>query len=153
MIKEILDNSTCAKCRICCSFVEDDAWETPVFTSTKIDYNKSWFKCIGNGSHTLKLSFADEKEIKLCPYLDENVGCTLNEDDKPIDCKMWPLRVMRKEDNIYLTLAPFCKGLSSKDISEVKRLLDNGLRQRIREVIVDDLVKEYDESYIIIEKL
>lgn len=152
MLKEILDKSTCSKCRICCSFVKDDAWETPVFTSEKIDYKKPWFKCIGENSHTLKFSFKDEKEIKLCPYLDENTGCILKEDEKPVDCKMWPLRVMKKDGDLYLTLAPFCKGITVEHIPKIKNMLDNGLREKIRENLVNDMIKEYEKEYIIIEK-
>jgi hypothetical protein len=31
MLKKILNPKSCEKCQICCSFVETDAWETPVF--------------------------------------------------------------------------------------------------------------------------
>lgn len=153
MLKEILDKNTCAACRICCSFVEADAWETPVFTSAKIDYNNPWFKCIGKNSHTLKFFFENDKEIKLCPYLDEKTGCTLKGEEKPVDCKMWPLRVMKKKGELYITLAPICKGVTAEHIPKLKEMLDNGLREEIMKNLVDDMVKEYEEEYIIIEKI
>lgn len=152
MLKKILDKSTCAKCRICCSFIKADAWETPVFTKTDFDYSKKWFKKYGCNSHTLKLDFKDETEIKLCPYLDENTGCTLSEADKPFDCKIWPLRLMKKNDRLVIALAPICKGLGIKDIKKINTLLDSGLYEEIMKHAEEaDIIKEYDEDYILIK--
>lgn len=150
MLKSILSPNTCAKCRICCSFVSADAWETPVFTSNSIDYNKKWFKRYGNKSHTLHFFFENDTEIKLCPYLDENSGCVLSEEDKPFDCKIWPIRVMRKDDKIIIALAKICKGIGVGDIEKVKNLLEESLYDKIlKEIkIHPDIVKEYSDEYI-----
>lgn len=152
MLKKILDKSTCAKCRLCCSFVKSDAWETPVFTKTDFDYNENWFKKYGYNSHTLKLEFKDDAEIKLCPYLNENTGCTLSEADKPFDCKIWPLRLMKKNGRLVIALAPICKGLGEKDITKINELLDSGLYEEIMKHAGEaDIIKEYNEEYILIK--
>ena len=152
MLKKILKEDVCAKCRICCSFVESDSWETPVFTSDNIVYDKN-FKEYGK-YHTLNFHFKDDKQILLCPKLDENTGCVLNDEDKPFDCKIWPLRIMKMNDKIVLALAKVCNELKIEKKEKIIEILDEGLRNEILKRIEDeDMVKEYDSSYDIIEVL
>lgn len=152
MLSKILNNKACAKCRICCSFVEADVWETPVFTSDNIFYDEN-FKEYGK-YHTLNFKFKDNKEILLCPMLDEGSGCMLSSNDKPFDCKIWPLRIMRMNGQIVLAIANICKELSIDDKEKIVEVLDEGLRKEILHRIEDeDIVKEYDSSYDIIEVL
>ena len=151
MLGSILNKSTCAECRICCSFVESDAWETPIFTNNDFDYNEEWFNMYGERSHTLSFSFKHDREIKLCPYLHEKTGCSLKDKDKPFDCKKWPLRLMRKEGEIVIALSPICKGLGVKDIPKIKELLNNGLRESIMTHAGEsDLIKDYREDWIVL---
>lgn len=151
MLKKILNEKTCANCQICCSFVKADAWETPVFYEEELDYNKDWFKKYGKCSHTLKFDFKDDKEIKLCPYLNQKSGCTLSEEEKPFDCKIWPLRLMKTDDKVVIALSPICPGLPVSKIEEIRKLLDEGLRDKIMEKAkVPDLVKEYEKNWTIL---
>ena len=37
MLHNVLTHETCAKCRICCSFVKEDAWESPLFSKEDME--------------------------------------------------------------------------------------------------------------------
>ena len=46
MLHNVLTHETCAKCRICCSFVKEDAWESPLFSKYEKNVNKKVDKII-----------------------------------------------------------------------------------------------------------
>lgn len=140
MLKSVLSGEQCAKCRICCSFVESDAWEAPTLINpvTKEKYRAEY-------------SFKSGDEILLCPMLDDKKGCTLG-DDKPFECKIWPLRAFMSEGEIKIGISKMCPAFSPEDDCKLKKLLDEGLYERILEECKrsPEVIREYDSEYRII---
>lgn len=120
MLGSVLSKEKCAECRICCSFVKEDVWEAPTLTnpSTKEKYR-------------VEYKFKDDKEILLCPGLDEKSGCMMGK-DKPFECMIWPLRPFMKEDGkIGVALAKICPSFSEKNEDKLISLLEKGLYEKI----------------------
>jgi len=103
LLLPILTPDQCSGCKFCCSFAEFESWETPLFFSSEIKSLRQKFgdfpvKKVGS-SYTLDFSDFYEthgkKAYAPCPFLNSMTGCQLNDDEKPFDCKIWPLRIMR----------------------------------------------------------
>lgn len=135
MLKSVLKGEQCASCKICCSFVRNDVWEAPEFTKDRLNEN----------------AFKDEDEILFCPALDRSKGCTLGE-DKPFDCKIWPLRPFMIDGKLKIGVANICPAFKPETDYRLKELLENGLYDTIVEMIGKDdtLVKGCTEGYRII---
>lgn len=136
MLKSVLTGEQCARCRICCSFVREDVWEAPEFTKDKLN----------------EKAFKDEKEILLCPALDSSKGCTLG-DDKPFDCKIWPLRPFIIDGKVKIGVANECPAFNEETDYKLKELLEGGLYDTIVEMIEKDdtLIKNYTNDYRVIK--
>lgn len=105
-------------------------------------------------SHLYKTT--DPAEEVPCPFLDTSRGCTLPEDDKPFDCKIWPLRLMRTDEsgkNLAVCLTPTCPAVNEVPAENVNALVKSGLGDRIFEQgeIEPYMIKDYREGFIIIE--
>ena len=73
-----------------------------------------------SGVRKIKPQFDDE-ELFCCPALCET-GCILG-DSKPFDCRIWPLRVMRFNEILVLTLSPFCPATNKKTLSVIQNFI------------------------------
>ena len=130
MLKKILSKDTCANCRICCVFDNDDLWELP---------------------GEIEKPQQSEDGLYYCPKLSEK-GCTLG-DKKPFECKIWPFRVMEYKGNLVITLSPVCDSLYKKPLNELMEFLKN---DRLYELIfktakqLPDIVKPYVNGYPIL---
>lgn len=153
MISKALDKSTCAECRFCCEFDKTDSWEIPiVLPSVAKRLEKKKVKVVKDkGCFTFDLEFTGD-EVKKCPFLGEK-GCVLDEEEKPFDCKIWPLRVMDKDGEIFISLAKSCPAFSSDD--EKIKLLAEELSGKITDYIRENplSVKKYSNDYKILKKL
>ena len=107
MLSKILSKEECAKCRICCCFDSYDIWETPYISQTlasKIlqEYTPKQ-EFIKKENHFLfKMDKEQNADLYYCPMLDNEKGCILG-DDKPFDCRIWPLTKTANElaDQIF----------------------------------------------------
>ncbi|MCR4790179.1 MAG: hypothetical protein K5839_03775 [Treponemataceae bacterium] len=105
MLSKILSKEDCANCRFCCSFRRQSLWESPFKLSASYQTQ-------------------DENEEIPCDYLDKKSGCTLTDENKPFDCKIWPFRVMKDDDEIFITMATTCPALQKKSEKEIKDFLE-----------------------------
>ena len=109
MIRKILSHDTCAQCRLCCTFVESDKWEIPLFTGKSETETAEGFapvrKIPGTQSCVFDMKFNGD-EIIYCPAASDH-GCVLG-DKRPFDCKIWPFRVNKLNDMYVITLSPVC---------------------------------------------
>ena len=137
MLKSVLTKEQCAGCRICCSFTMEDVWEAPVLTNfqTKEKYRAEY-------------NFKTSEEILLCPMLNEKEGCILG-DNKPFECKIWPLRVFRDENHIKIGIAKICPAFSEQSDEKLIELLRGGLYDAINEECKrnPEIVKESADGY------
>lgn len=169
MLSEILKKEDCAACRFCCSFRRQSLWETPIFTlentesieaDQKLDASvlqKFSFENNTYARYDLSNNYKtdDSEEEAPCPYLSTN-GCILDANEKPWDCKIWPLRVMRKTDGaLVIALTPTCPSVNKIDIEKVREFVNEKLADSLFEYVNDHsfLIKQYHEGFpILVEK-
>lgn len=165
MLSKILNKEDCAKCRFCCSFRRKSLWETPLFTKENIEAIKGNENLddsclLVNDSpkgiyarYDLSNCYKtdDSKEEVPCPYLGEN-GCVLSDNEKPWDCKIWPLRVMRKSRELVVALTPTCPEINKLEFEKVREFVEKELKSGLLEYAKEHefLVKEYKEGFKII---
>lgn len=171
MLSKVLKKETCADCRFCCSFRRESLWETPLFSMDTVEKLK---KNDGEGGKEKKNLFIIEKNqegsygrMKLdnqyktdnpdeevpCSFLDSNKGCTLSDEDKPFDCKIWPLRIMEKDNQWVIALTPTCPAINKVDIETMRALVDNELGQIIYDYAKKNkfIVKQYKQGFPILK--
>ena len=85
--------------------------------------------------------------------MDEHKGCELNAEEKPFDCSIWPLRIIRVEDKLKVALTPTCLAINKVPLEKVKTLVKRELGQKIHEQaqLHPDMVKEFKKDFIILE--
>ena len=168
MLSGILKKEECAACRFCCSFRKTSLWETPIFTKENIDAIKanpnldsdvlieSEIEGLINATYDLSNNYKtdDPNEEAPCPYLSET-GCILSSEEKPWDCKIWPLRVMKLSGGeIVIALTPTCPEINKIDTEEVRNFVNESLRDDLFEYAEKHpyLIKEYKEGFPILER-
>lgn len=158
MLSKILSREECSKCRICCQFDDSDLWETPVIYNDiadsilKINPKQEFLETDINDHNKIRvLKLNKENELYPCTMLDKDKGCMLSSEDKPFDCKIWPLRVMKKDDSIVITLSPVCPVVAEKPIEDVKNVVNE-----LSDLIFDqarlhpEIIKDYIDGYKIL---
>ena len=155
MLSKVLDKSTCAKCKFCCGFDKEDSWEIPVISEKLAKQLKAQGGKVTdvNGCFKFDLEFEND-EVKYCPFHSTKTGCTLNDKEKPFDCKIWPLRVMKKDDKNFLTIAKTCPAFSNGK-NELLQLVKDGLLEDIKDYISKNpyLINDLKEDYEILLEL
>lgn len=153
MLGEILSKNDCAKCRICCGFVESDKWEIPlIFREIKDKVEeKLGFELEKRGEeYVLPMKF-DGVNVVYCPAVSEN-GCTLGE-LKPLDCAIWPFRVNKLGDFRVITVSPVCESVSRLPLKTLCEFLkkDNFAEKLFAAAkLHPDMVKPYISGYPIL---
>ena len=164
MLSTILSKSDCAECKFCCSFKRTSLWETPVFEKALVEKLKSLFPHVkfvpvsaSSSSFTYDISMnyktSDPAEEAPCPFLDRHRGCMLPPQDKPFDCKIWPLRAVKlpadaaKPPRLAVALTPTCPAINRQPLQKVRELAQNGLGKTILDYAAKnpDIIKEYSE--------
>lgn len=148
MLKKILSPKTCGKCRVCCVFDHDDVWEIPLISPLlhkNISEKHPELSMIPRkNSYVFDMKFKDNG-LTYCPALSDT-GCTLGE-NKPFDCRIWPLRAMKKGDDTVITLSPVCEHVKSDD-KAVKELAEELAPVIFEEADNNpDIIKDYIAGY------
>ena len=162
MLSEVLSKSTCAECRFCCSFRRCSLWETPLFLPEVVENYEGEDRrfCIeekdgyafGRMELTHKYQTACEQEEAACSFLDPQKGCVLSDEEKPFDCKIWPLRIMNKDGKLFIALTPTCPSINKYPIEKMEALVRGGLDKKIFDYAKEHpfIVKEYKEGFPIL---
>ena len=161
MLSPVLSKEECARCRFCCSFRRQSLWETPLFDAETVGklselYPEARFKPRGD-AFTIDIDDGyetdDPEEEALCPF--NKGGCILGADDKPFDCSIWPLRVMRYSGGLAICLTPTCPVISGKPISVMQELADGEVGGRIAEYAEKHpfIIKDYKEGFPVLRMI
>ena len=158
MLSKILSRKTCAACKFCCSFRRQSLWETPLFPPEVVEKlsKPNEYGVVGefrDGQIILGgYRTADPEEEVSCTFLNPERGCILKPEDKPFDCSIWPLRIMRKDGELVIALTPTCPSIGATPRPELIELVKNGLGETILEYAKAHpyIVKEYREGFPII---
>lgn len=151
MLKKILNQSSCAECRMCCIFDRYDVWETPVFTPEIRDIileSKPDTQFVPkDGGYIFKVEKFSDEGLFSCPALTEN-GCMLG-DGKPFDCRIWPYRIMEISGRRAITIASICGELYNRPLSQLVEFLKGGTADEIFKYADShpEIVKPYYEGY------
>jgi len=167
MISDFIKKEDCRSCRFCCVFRRKSLWEVPKhqkyikdkypagFDGKPVRYKEfdtpsgSWV--ITDLSDKYKTD--DPEEEAPCPFLDPDRGCALPDEDKPFECKAWPLRYMRMEDNsLKVTLTPTCPAPGLKDTAALKKKSSQSWEKAFEEYAAQNpyIINEYRDGYIIL---
>ena len=153
MLSPILAKSTCASCKFCCSFRRTSLWETPVIPAADLPKLQALnpqarFRPAGKDSFTFDLSdcykTTDAAEEAPCPFLDPRRGCTLPQELKPFECKIWPLRAVKSQGGLAVALTPTCPAINKVPLEKVRDLAASGLGRQILDYAAShpDILKE-----------
>ncbi len=153
MLKKILDQKSCADCRICCGFDESDKWEIPLVFDDLRAYLSERYPDVtltprGN-EHVFEMQF-NGNEVIYCPMLSET-GCILG-DNKPFDCRIWPFRVNDLGGRRVITLSPVCPTVSELPLKALTEFVQGEFAQLLFSTAKahPDMVKPYIEGYPIL---
>src|SRR5574344_2236452 len=164
LLLPILSPSQCSSCKFCCSFAEFEAWEAPLFSKERVEeltkkYGSFSTKSVGNAftldftEYYKKHSDTKHNAYAPCPFLSDH-GCILTDEEKPFDFKIWPLRIMRMEnDKIVLALTPTCDAINKLPIEDIKYFVKTS---RIMDCIADkaatmsEIIKNYRKGFPIL---
>lgn len=111
-----------------------------------------------DGSYTFKLPFktTNDDETANCPVLDPIYGCRLPREQRPFECRLWPLRVMRLSTGMaVLGCYDACPALDAATFEK----LSNYAHAALRSTIIDyakrfpQTIRPYDCHYRILENL
>lgn len=169
MISKVLSKDKCKNCQFCCVFKRESLWELPVFPEEVYERiiaddeaKKEDFEIVlidGMAFARMKLEDKyktdDPEETVPCLFLDENSGCTLDNDDKPLECKIWPLRVMDKDGKLVVAFETICPELGEAPSEELKKLANEEIGEDIREYALKYpfIAKPYDERFPVLLEL
>ena len=160
MLSKVLTKAACAECKFCCSFRRQSLWETPLFPMETVEkYGAEGIRFLNCGEGDARYGRMDlegnyrtkdsEEEVP-CSFLDVKRGCILSEEDKPFDCKIWPLRIMRKQDGeLVIALTPTCPEIGKQPPKIMEDLVRNGLGEKIYAYAAEHpfIIKEYKEGF------
>ncbi len=161
MLEKILSPEKCAGCRNCCVFYEKSRWEMPMVSERKAKLIRSFlndadavsYQAEGMGyrlkSVIREIRPSRNAEEYRCAALDENRGCTLPPELKPIECSLWPIRVMNDSGRIYITLAPSCHAVDDDFRRKAIELLNGSLKEALIELINSGkhIIRPFESSY------
>lgn len=153
MLKNILSSESCAACRVCCGFVEDDKWEIPLIFG---EFREKTEEALGvklkprDGEYVFDMKFDGDKLV-YCPAASEH-GCTLGE-LKPFDCLIWPFRVNKLGDMLVITVSPVCETVSALPVRALSEFVNaDNFSQKLFDAARKHpgIVKPYIDGYPIL---
>ena len=157
MLSSILSKKDCAACKFCCVFDKTDFWEIPLFDLEAVNFLQApdcnvEFEQIGKKYRLIPKFNSDG--LYYCAALSNN-GCVLSNELKPFDCKIWPFRIMKKDDSIYLTLSDGCQVINEIDNVHLNSFINDGFGDIISSYLSQnrEMVKTYVDGYRLIKKL
>ncbi len=157
MLTGIFSPSKCAECKLCCNFHRSSAWETPALEPELIFHLHEL--CIplikredGTTSFYLDFKTDSSDEVANCPMLDPNSGCMLPREMRPLECRIWPVRLMKKSGTNVIGIYRNCAALNKQAFEELKSAVLNELLPIILEYSrrCPQAIREYDPAYEII---
>lgn len=155
MLSGLLGKEECKNCKYCCGFDKSDFWETPAFSEKAVEKIRksspeTSFSKYGN---MYKWSAGDFEGIKKCPALTEN-GCSLGDEEKPFECKIWPFRLMKLSDNsLCIAVSSECKTMMGKPLGEIRNFLYDKLDPTFLFEMArkyPEIVRNYDGTYCLL---
>lgn len=158
MLKDILTSENCKSCKFCCSFRRQSLWETPLFSlleknNLEKKFSSSKFKNVFQDIYTINLDSEyktdSSEEEQICYFLDKDKGCLLSSEEKPFDCKIWPFRVMKKNDDLLIALTPTCPTVNKYSLDFLKSFVEKNIAFEVFDYAKKNpyVIKNYREDF------
>ena len=163
MLSSVLKKETCAQCRFCCSFRRTSLWETELFPMefvekyqgrARFDIREIRGMRCGQLHLIDQYQTEDPDEEVPCTFLNGQAGCTLSEEEKPFDCRIWPLRVMETNGHLAVTLELTCPAINQVGQDRMRELVKGGLGEKIYAYAHTHpfIVKELTEGFAVLDE-
>ena len=134
MLKEIFSPSDCAVCRLCCNFHPSSVWESPFIPETqarRLEREGIPMERRETGGWSFRFHFEADEAVN-CPKLDPAHGCTFpNNDEKPFECQIWPLRLMGEGGRLLLGRYRDCPALTGDRAERLDRFARGALLETL----------------------
>ncbi len=154
MLKDIFTPSDCARCKLCCNFHRDSAWESPFLPeelARRMRQEEIEVEKRKEGGWSFVYHFRGSEAIN-CPKLDTNRGCTLSPEDKPFECRIWPLRIMKKDGLLTIGKYRSCPAIEGEKGLKLNRLVQDQLIDCLLNFVRQnpEAVRPFSSEYIIL---
>ncbi|MDE6088009.1 MAG: hypothetical protein K2G25_06445 [Oscillospiraceae bacterium] len=150
MLKKLLTQNTCAKCRQCCIFSNYDVWDLPVLSGEIREQCRTVlpeleFISKGTESYLFRIKKTDPDGLFACPVLDLENGCLLG-DQKPFDCQIFPFQIVRIQNRNAIVLSRLCDSMMNTPVRKLTDFLEQELAQKIFSYAQEhpDVIRYYD---------
>lgn len=157
MLNGLLSKEECASCRLCCTFGSYNAEGTPTVTAEvkeliRREYLPEQKFAPKGGAFVMHMLPEPDPDLCTCPLLDKSCGCIMG-DDKPFECRIWPVQVMKRGNSLVLTVSPLCPVMKQKP----RELIAEKCRELAPLVFAEaaacpELVRPYTEGLEIIQE-
>lgn len=157
MLTGIFTPTDCAVCKLCCNFHHSSAWETPALAEEQIFLLQEL--CVplekrADGTTSFYLHFETESqdEVANCPMLNPSSGCMLPREQRPFECRIWPVRVMKQNSTLVVGIYEKCPALANGGFEKLKEHTLEKLLPQILDYARRHprAVREFDSAYKII---
>ncbi|MHC9061522.1 phosphatidylglycerol lysyltransferase domain-containing protein [Nitrospira sp. CMX1] len=164
-LPQVVPGSACFRCDVCCRFPEADSFLRPYFTDHEITQAvahglpSAWFP--NKSGSQINLVKSSDGEGYLCPAFDAQSGRCGMYEQRPLDCRLYPLALMWDESgqDVLLgwdTKCPFMRDEPSRSVRIYAEQVEQWLRS---EAIVEQLVAHprligrFQDDVIVLSKL
>ena len=159
MLTSIFTPADCATCKLCCNFHRSSAWETPSLDEELVYLLQE--ECVplekrpdGSTSFFLNFCTENEDEVANCPMLDTSTGCTLPREVRPFECRIWPLRLMKKYSTLVIGVYKNCPALKDETLDKLVEYTQGELLPMLLDYAHRHpaCIRPYNDAYTIIWK-
>ena len=171
-IKKIVKSRDCFKCQDpCCRFQKEEISFAPIFTEPEFkklktkDKNQISFQKYRNSEKVFQVRLVEsgKKDIYLCPFLDSsNQQCRIYK-RRPLDCRLFPLVIMKSKDGQTINLCCYnellcsaLRNISPEKFEKYKKYLSKWCRNKKTVRLAKgfpEIVWDYDEDTVIISEI
>ncbi|MDE6730846.1 MAG: hypothetical protein K2J71_08765 [Oscillospiraceae bacterium] len=150
MLKKLLTQNTCAKCRQCCIFSNYDIWDLPVLSGAVREQCRTIlpeleFISKGTESYLFRIRKTNPDGLFACPVLDPESGCLLG-DQKPFDCQIFPFQIVTIQNRHAIVLSRLCDAMMNTPVRKLTDFLEQELAEKIFSYAQEhpDVIRYYD---------
>jgi len=162
---QIVPSRTCLSCDVCCRFPEPDSFLRPWFTAEEIT------KAVARGIDRKHFPDSNGSQVHvvphptgdgyLCPAFDPATSHCRIYEDRPLDCQLYPLAIMKSEDGREVVLGwdakcPYMRDeLPSEIVTHAKRVFGLLERDETVELLAQNprLIGRFQEDVVILRML
>lgn len=153
MIKQFVPQKTCLKCQGCCRFAQAESVWTPYLLDEEVNAlaGDGLLPSMISSDKSIRAVASKEQGIFFCPFLNANKNKCQIYSRRPLECRIYPFIINRKDKKIFLAVdlhCPFSKdALGSTPFKEYVRYLTGLLnRKYYRNILKKNprIIQEYE---------